>query len=453
MRFKDKLAQKRKENNLSQEILADKLGVSRQAVSKWESGASYPDMDKILQLCKILNCTLEDLLDDGVIKEKQENKMNSNNYLKDFLNYITKSYNMICSMTFKQKIKCILEMFIIFLLLLLASSIIKTVLDDLLIDIVRSVPKVGYTLDKILNTLVLIVLISMGSITFLHLFKIRYLDYYITIEDNNVLERQIEKPLANEKIIDNKKYIVEEKHEKIIIRDPKHSAYSFFNLIAKIIKTIIKIMIIMCAIPIIVTFISLIFIMIIALCNIKYGIIFLYIILGIIGVLLLCYIIMYIMYNFLLNKKSNTKLIFIGIICSFIIIGINLGLGFNEAMKFEYKDNQEDIETETKIEYVDVTDNIRLDTYYGEIEYIIDNDIDNIKLEITSVKGIEYKITKINQRKNICYLISENDNFKLYSIMKEDIKNKIIRNYENNKIKVKAYVSELNYEKVNQDNY
>ena len=40
----------RKENNLSQEDLADILGVSRQAISKWESKVSYPEMDKIVLL-------------------------------------------------------------------------------------------------------------------------------------------------------------------------------------------------------------------------------------------------------------------------------------------------------------------------------------------------------------------------------------------------------------------
>ena len=49
MRFCEKLAVKRKQNNLSQEQFADTLGVSRQAVSKWESGTSYPDMDKIIK--------------------------------------------------------------------------------------------------------------------------------------------------------------------------------------------------------------------------------------------------------------------------------------------------------------------------------------------------------------------------------------------------------------------
>ena len=69
MEFKDKLAAQRKQNNYSQEQLADIVGISRQSVSKWETGESYPDMAKIIQLCKILNCELTDLLDDGVLSE------------------------------------------------------------------------------------------------------------------------------------------------------------------------------------------------------------------------------------------------------------------------------------------------------------------------------------------------------------------------------------------------
>ena len=49
MRFSEKLPKLRKNNNLSQEQLAEQLGVSRQAVSKWEAGNSYPDMEKMLQ--------------------------------------------------------------------------------------------------------------------------------------------------------------------------------------------------------------------------------------------------------------------------------------------------------------------------------------------------------------------------------------------------------------------
>ena len=48
--FSENLRKIRKENNLSQEQLADELGVSRQAISKWESGAAYPEMEKIIAL-------------------------------------------------------------------------------------------------------------------------------------------------------------------------------------------------------------------------------------------------------------------------------------------------------------------------------------------------------------------------------------------------------------------
>jgi len=48
-------------NGMTQENLAEKLGVSRQTISKWEMDAAQPDMDKALALCKIFGCTLDNL--------------------------------------------------------------------------------------------------------------------------------------------------------------------------------------------------------------------------------------------------------------------------------------------------------------------------------------------------------------------------------------------------------
>ena len=62
MRFGDNLKNLRKIKNLSQEKLAEKVGVSRQSISKWECGEAYPEMDNILKLCKIFNCKLNDLI-------------------------------------------------------------------------------------------------------------------------------------------------------------------------------------------------------------------------------------------------------------------------------------------------------------------------------------------------------------------------------------------------------
>ena len=49
--FSENLKKIRKDNNLSQEQLAEELGVSRQSISKWESASAYPEMDKIIALC------------------------------------------------------------------------------------------------------------------------------------------------------------------------------------------------------------------------------------------------------------------------------------------------------------------------------------------------------------------------------------------------------------------
>ncbi|MCI6033425.1 helix-turn-helix domain-containing protein [Fusobacterium varium] len=64
-----KIQQLRKQNGMSQEKLAQLLGVSRQSVSKWESGQSLPEIDKIIQLSNIFEVTTDYLLKD-VSEEK-----------------------------------------------------------------------------------------------------------------------------------------------------------------------------------------------------------------------------------------------------------------------------------------------------------------------------------------------------------------------------------------------
>ena len=58
----DKIMQLRKQKGWSQEELAEKLGISRQSVSKWESGMSVPDLDKILKLGELFAVSTDYLL-------------------------------------------------------------------------------------------------------------------------------------------------------------------------------------------------------------------------------------------------------------------------------------------------------------------------------------------------------------------------------------------------------
>ncbi len=62
MKFGENLYNLRKKSKMTQDVLAEKVGVSRQSVSKWENGESYPEMDNILILCNIFNCKINDLV-------------------------------------------------------------------------------------------------------------------------------------------------------------------------------------------------------------------------------------------------------------------------------------------------------------------------------------------------------------------------------------------------------
>ena len=66
MRFAENLKQLRKEKQLSQEELAEILDVSRQAVSKWEQGIGYPEVEKLLLLSKKLNISLDALMSNEI---------------------------------------------------------------------------------------------------------------------------------------------------------------------------------------------------------------------------------------------------------------------------------------------------------------------------------------------------------------------------------------------------
>lgn len=68
MKFEENLREARKQNGFSQEELAERLDVSRQAVSKWENGSGYPELDKLMNLCDLFHCTLDELLK-GDLKE------------------------------------------------------------------------------------------------------------------------------------------------------------------------------------------------------------------------------------------------------------------------------------------------------------------------------------------------------------------------------------------------
>ena len=61
--FGDKISAARKQRGMTQEALAERIGVSRQALAKWESGESIPDIDRAAAAAKILGLSLEELVE------------------------------------------------------------------------------------------------------------------------------------------------------------------------------------------------------------------------------------------------------------------------------------------------------------------------------------------------------------------------------------------------------
>lgn len=77
MTIGEKITHLRNVMNISQEVLADKLSVSRQSVSKWEMDQALPQIDKVLQLCQIFNVSADELLYDKItINRSKEGKAN-----------------------------------------------------------------------------------------------------------------------------------------------------------------------------------------------------------------------------------------------------------------------------------------------------------------------------------------------------------------------------------------
>ncbi|WP_251178224.1 helix-turn-helix transcriptional regulator [Adlercreutzia agrestimuris] len=89
MSFRDNLLHLRSAHNMTQEQLAMLLGVSRQSVAKWESERSYPEMDKLLKMCDVFSCTLDDLVQGDLTDRPQtpDSTTSSSTWHKDLFGY------------------------------------------------------------------------------------------------------------------------------------------------------------------------------------------------------------------------------------------------------------------------------------------------------------------------------------------------------------------------------
>ncbi len=432
MNLSDNLKKIRKENNLSQEQLAEKLGVSRQAVSKWESNLAYPEMDKVLQICNMFDLNIDELLNQNVkeVKKNKQSKLNINKYIDSFLNYITKTINMLSSMTFKNQVKCIFEQGVIIAFMFIVAVILKELLfDTIIVDLLSIFPEsIYYAIFGFVKDLFLVAYIIFCTILLLHIFKIRYLDYYefsfkdedendndkieeneeIKIKEDNKENEIKNEDESHEKIKKSKKFLKRDR-EKIIIRDPKHSEYKFMSGLFKCLLLCIKAFVIIIDIFILIGLFTLIVLLTLSFVIAKSGLLFVGVVISLLATIIITIEFLLITFNFILDKKTNKNNIALYILIPIIILPIGVGLSIMSFKDFKIIDSYDGkyiIKDEVTYK-MDKDLLIYRDLYYleDEITYV-ESDNKDVRIEFEHLPYCKIKVYTDNNKvtyNNYCY--------------------------------------------------
>ena len=449
MKLSEKLQKIRKENNITQEGLADRLNVSRQAVSKWESGQAYPDTEKLIQISKIFNVSLDELINDNIDKSGNNSmgKISFMEILNEILEFISKSVNMFWSMKFTEKIKCLFEMAILILIIIGVSMLSTSIMVNLVRRILIFLPsELVYGICNLFDLLLFLAWMVLGIIIVVKIFKTRYLDYYVFVTDDSVTEKTIEEPI---------KELKERKEYKVVIRDPKDSSLNIVKKIGKVFTILIKCFCFLLAIPLVIFFIFCIIMLVISIFYLFNGLFFNGISIAIVGVIIFIYLMIEFIYNLLFNREHVVNRIFILFIGSISLIGIGLGLSFASLSNFTYEDNSV---SETIKHEIEMDDNLVLYfMMYGMDNVVIDNSISNIKIEITCYEGYNaylYNYSSYDGDSNVyrVYDISFDYNeMEFYRDVINNLKEEKIVNYDDGAYDVKIYVSNDNLTKLREN--
>lgn len=450
-KFSENLKKIRKDNNLSQEQLADELGVSRQAISKWESAAAYPEMDKIITLCDRFNLNIDDLLHKDIreVKGEEESKKNINKYVDDFLSFITTTINMFSSMTFKSKCKCLFEQAIIIFILFIISFIVGQIGLGVIQALHNILPSsIYYAIFSIIQTIFYLFCLIASIIILIHIFKTRYLDYYENIKKEIKVEEN-----KNEKEVKEKEEKIEIKkvEDKIIIRDPKHSEYKFINGLFKGIVLMIKFFTLCFSILLFISLIGLFIVFILSFLLSKTGLFFIGLLISILSASIINIVLILLLLNFVFNRKNNKKIMIWSFIISLITVGIGVGLILIGTLQFKFIENDTE-QLETKYIEYDMNSKLFIDNHHS-IEYI-PSDNTNLKIEYTLNKN--YEVVILDYSENIINLWSTCKNpIELIKEIIENLNNRKVIPVDGNIESIKVYTTleNINLLKQNKDNY
>ena len=448
MNFASNLQKLRKRENMSQEALAEKLDVTRQSVSKWESGASYPEMDKLISICKIFNVDMDTLVNGDVLDEKKQDKettINTKDILDKFNTLMKKIVCLFESMSFKEIIEFLVTVFLLIIIILI-GTIPKDIIENLIGDgLLYDIAYVGPALNNIFKLIVDILYSVFSIVIFIYVLKIKYLDRIKIREDTN-----------KEIVVKEKEKRVEEV-EKVIIKDNNNS---LTRTLAKIIIYIIKFFVVLFL------FAPLICIVVFAV-MLGFEVLFVFKGLPIIGILLftiagliisvLCF---EVPLNFVINHKNNYKRVMITLLISLVIIIIGSIIFAFEFFSITYVNElPKDIKTKEITETLPMTNDFKTIGYYhNDIEYVVDDNLtDEIEVSVTYYDYLIDNNIEIEVHNNNLLVyedgpkeVSFND---ILDIISNDIKDDKIYNYDKlNEYKVTIRTSSDNINIIKSNN-
>ena len=450
MNFASNLQKLRKKANMSQEALAELLDVTRQSVSKWESSATYPEMDKLISICKIFNVDMDTLVNGNVLEEKKQEKdstINTKDLLDKFNTLMKKIVCLFESMSFKEIIEFLVTVFLLIIIILI-GTIPKDIIENLIgTNLLYGITYVGPTLNTIFRLIVDILYSVFSIVIFIYVLKIKYLDRIKIKEDT---DKEIVAKVKEKRV---------EEVEKVIIKD-NSSSNSLTRTLAKIIIYIIKFFIILFLL------LPLIGIVVLAV-MLGFEVLFVFKGLPLIGILLwttalliisaLCF---EVPLNFVINHKNNYKRVMITLLISLVIIIVGSIIFAFEFFSLTYVDDlPKDVKTKEIKETLPMSNDFSTIGYYhNDIEYVTDNSLtDKIEVNITYYDYLVERNIEVEVHNN--NLLIYEDGPKEFSFKKvldeisDDVNDGKIYNYDKlNEYKVTIKTSGNNIDIINKNN-
>lgn len=461
MKFGLNLQKLRKEQGISQEQLAEKLGVTRQSVSKWESGASYPEMDKIVAICNMFHCDINILINKDITEERQRKDASSvvKEIFSGITNYVKKTIYLFEYKSLKDIIKMCVQVFIIICVILL-FSIPFMLLKEIVVSLF-------YTGDnwfsiffaKFWNFIFHGGYAILAIATFLYIFKIKFLDNEEIIveeveedKDNNGEEVKEDKISKIDSSKSNEK-------KKVKIIKVKKNDFSLLDLLVKAITVCLKCLFVLFLIPIIIGTIMLLIGLVLLIVLIFKGLFLAGPILLFLGGIVFAVVLIELMLDFIFNLKFSKRRIIITIISSIVVSSIGLGLSIWYFLNLNViNDVPNSFNTETKEEVYTMTDDflVHYDDYSFDTKFVEDNSLTNqvrVRIDYYTIAN-DVSIERDKNEVYLNYEPVEGVNIKQItdSVIK-DLKNDKIHTYDQlGSVSITITTSETNIEKI-KDNY